>query len=226
MKSLPFFILFFCITFGGVFGQTSKGEVSDPKAKAILERLRKQYDGFATMDALFTLTIELPDTKKPDTRKGKMSQQGDSYRLETENEMIISDGKTLWTYLKDLNRVQITEARAKDKNTLLSPKQLIYAYENKEFVYSLVGEATEGGKSCNLVEFKPVKRNGDYTKLRIAVDKATDRIVSIKVFGRDNSRYTMQISSLKANVGNYAPGYFTFDKNNFKGVKVEDLRMD
>ncbi len=226
MKKL---FLFYCLSFIGAglctAQSSAKTEKSDPAAKTILDKLKTRYESYKSIEATFTLTIELAESKKADKRAGKLAQEGDQYRLETDNETIISDGKTVWLCLKDKNQVQISDADAKDKNAFVSPKQLLRMYENKEFVYSIVGEGVESGKACRFIEFKPVKKNSDYTKLRMAVDKANE-VVSIRAFGRDGSKYTLQLHSLKANAAKNPAGYFTFNANEHKGVKVEDLRMD
>ena len=219
------FILLFSSLTTIVAQTTTKAESSDPKAKVILDKLKKQYESYQSLDATFSLTIESSGSKISEKNTGKISQQGDKYRLETDRELIICDGKTVWLYLKDKNQVQISDADPKDKNAIISPKQIMKMYDNKDFIYSLAGEGTEATKTCSFIEFKPVKKNSDYTKLRMAVDKSS-QVVSIKAFSRDASRYTMQINSLKPNPPRYATNYFGFDKNDHKGVKIEDLRID
>jgi hypothetical protein len=46
----------------------------------------------------------------------------------------------------------------------------------------------------------------------------------VKAFAKDGSRYTFTITRLSPNKAIPAT-QFTFDTNQFKGVRVEDLRM-
>lgn len=70
-----------------VFAQNSKPapvkqsqEVSDPAAKAVLEKMRKKYEAYGTIEAEFSLEVEVPQQPKQ-TQKGVLIQQAEKYRL-------------------------------------------------------------------------------------------------------------------------------------------------
>ncbi|MEY4906265.1 MAG: hypothetical protein RLZZ292_4080, partial [Bacteroidota bacterium] len=93
-------------------------EDSDPKAKAILEKVRKKYEGYSNMEAEFTLTMEVPGRSK-ETQKGKMQQKGDKYHVNLDDQEVICDGKSTWIYLKKNKEVQVNDASASsDANSL------------------------------------------------------------------------------------------------------------
>ncbi len=204
--------------------KVSQQDTSDPKAKVILDRIRKQYDAYSAIEAAFTLSIEIPEQTKK-TQKGKIVQQGKKYFLELPDQQIFCDGATVWYYLRNNNEVQINNADADDQEALLTPKDLLKVYQRNDYLYALTGEGTENGKLVQWIEFKPTNRNSEYSKLRLAVDKATQAIVSIKAFSRDGSRYTLTINSLTPNKA-YASTYFSFNKSKYPGVHVEDLRIE
>lgn len=203
--------------------QTPKSaETSDPKAKSLLDKVRKQYDAYQSIEASFTLTLELAE-QKPDVQKGTITQQGEKYRLELIDKTIICDGATVWFHNKRNREVQINTAAS--GNSLLSPRELMRIHERKDFIYAITSEGVENGKPCHFVEFKPTTKNSEYSKLRLSVDKKTNQIIGVKTFGKDGSRCTMVINELTSNK-TYPNGTFNFDKSKHPGVKIEDLRID
>jgi outer membrane lipoprotein carrier protein len=206
--------------------QTPKpAETSDPKAKSLLDKVRKQYDAYQSIEASFTLTLESADQTPAEVQKGTIAQQGEKYRLELSDKTIICDGATVWFHNKRNREVQINTATAGSSTGLLSPRELMRIHERKDFIYAITSEGVDNGKPCQFVEFKPTNKNSEYSKLRLSVDKKTNQIIGVKAFGKDGSRYTMVINELTPNK-TYPNGTFNFDKSKHPGVKIEDLRID
>jgi outer membrane lipoprotein-sorting protein len=61
--------------------------------------------------------------------------------------------------------------------------------------------------------------------MRLTVDKKTNKMVYLRVFSRDGSRYTLKVNDIIANK-KYDPGIFTFNPKVAPGVHIEDLRID
>jgi len=231
MKKLLFALLTLC-SLNVLFAQSGKAptpaapaEKNDPEAKKILDKIRKKYEGYKSLEASFTLTIELPGQKQ-EVQKGTIAQEGDSkFRLEMDEQVIVSDSKTTWVYLKKNNEVQINDADPKDtENGFLTPKALLKRYQKGDYLYAVTDKTTEGGKLLTHIEFKPKDKNSEYSKLRVSIDEKAGSIQSVKAFGKDSSRYTFSISKLTPNK-QFAADYFTFDVKKYPGAKVEDLRM-
>lgn len=226
LTSLAFFSLnvLFAQT-GKAPAPTASAEKSDPEAKKILDKIRKKYESFKSLEATFALTIELPGQKQ-EVQKGTVAQEGDSkFRLDMDQQVIISDGKTTWVYLKSNNEVQINDADPKDlENGFLTPKDLLKRYQKGDYLYAVTDKTTENGKLITHIEFKPKGKNSEYSKIRISIDEKAGTIQSVKAFGKDGSRYTFAINKLTPNK-QFASDHFTFDAKKYPGVKVEDLRM-
>ena len=106
----------------------------------------------------------------------------------------------------------------------MTPKELLSRYQKGDFLYTITDQTNEGGKLLTQIEFKPKDRKSEYSKLRLAIDEKAVAIQSIKGFAKDGSRYTFTITRLSPNK-TFAATQFTFDASQFKGVRVEDLRM-
>ncbi len=222
-------ILLFTIGTITVFGQSkntySTSADADPKAKATLDKLRKKYESFNSLEATFTLTIEVPEQPE-EIQQGTLAQKGDKYRLELNDQHVYSDGQSLWLYLKNNNEVQINNVdETSEEGEILSPKDMLKIYEKENYTYALTKAFTENGRLVEQIEFKPLDEYSEYAKLRLTVDKKNNDIARIKVFSKDGSRYTLEMTSLTPNK-NFQDSYFVFNPDNFPGIYVEDLRID
>ena len=198
-------------------------EQNDPNATRILDKVSKKYDGYSALDIDFSLIVELPGAKK-DIQKGKVSQAKENYRLAMDQQTIISDGKTNWIYLKKNNEVQILDANPKDEGSLLTPKQILQQYKSGQYVYSVVDRVTEAGVVLTQIEFKPVNKSSEYSKIRLSLNEKNNLISSVKAFAKDGGRYTFAINKHTPNA-KFPSGHFTFDKAKFPNARIEDLRM-
>ncbi|MBP6828497.1 MAG: outer membrane lipoprotein carrier protein LolA [Saprospiraceae bacterium] len=226
MKKLLFSLIAFSIlgTLAAQNPAPAPKEKSDPEAKKVLDKIRKKYDGYKTLEAAFSLTIEVPGEDK-DVQKGNIAQDDKKFRLDMDQQVIVSDGKTTWVYLKKNNEVQVNDADPADtENGFLTPKDLLKRYQKGDYLYSITEKTTENGKTITHVEFKPVDKNSEYSKLRVSIDEKAGAILSVKAFSKDGSRYTFTIVKLTPNK-QFAADYFTFDTKKYPGVKVEDLRL-
>lgn len=199
-------------------------EKGDDAAKALIEKARKKYESYKTVEADFSLTIEPAEGKK-EVQTGKMWQSGEKYHILLDEQEIICDGKSSWMYIKRNKEVQINDASANNDANSMSPQGLLKMYKSGNFVYFMGGTGKEGGKSVQYIEIKPTDKHVEYSKFRVAVNKATNQIVSMKTFNKDGSRFTMLIKKLSTNK-NIDKSKFAFNAAKYPGVHVEDLRTN
>lgn len=203
--------------------KTADAEINDQKAKAILDKISKKYDGYASLEAVFNLEIELPEQNK-EVQKGKIARKGKQYLVEVNNQAMLSDGKALWVILHKNKEVQINDLPdPSDDDNLLSPESIFSFYKKGKFIYALVNDYTEKGRALQQIEFKPTDKGSEYSKLRLTLDKKTYEVISVKAFSRDGSRYTFSFTKLTPNKS-FAANYFAFDKARYPGYHIEDLR--
>lgn len=225
MKKLMFSLMAVLFS-SSAFAQlpTAPAEKNDPQAKKVLDKIRKKYDAYKTLEAAFSLTIEIPQQPK-EVQKGSVGQEGDKFRLDMDQQVIVNDGKTTWVYLKKNNEVQVNNTeKDNDEGAFMTPKELLSRYQKGDYLYAIVDKTTEGGKVLTHIEFKPKDKKSDYSKLRVAIDEKAGTIQNIKAFSKDGSRYTFIITRHTPNK-KFAADHFTFDAKKYPGVRVEDLRM-
>lgn len=225
MKQLIFSFLMMSFSVLAIAQKVAEPEVSDPRAKAILDEIRTKYDAYKSLEADFTLTIELPEEDAM-VQEGKIIQQGDKYYLDSGDQAIFCDENSLWLYSKNNAEVQINDVDDfEDDAEMLSPKQVMRIYEQEDFLYSLTNSTYEKGVAIQQIEFKPTESDSEYSKIRLTIDQKKKQIIRIKAFGKDASRYTFAIKKLTPNKS-YDEATFVFDAAKYPGVHVEDLRID
>lgn len=210
-----------CLTFFTV-QQIIAQEQSDPNATALLKKVQHQYNHQSGLYATFQLIIESGDFKE--VQKGSLAQSKDKYHININNQLVISDGTTIWFFLKNRNEVQITNNSDSDDNWMLNPANLLKVYEQQDkFIYAIVGEGNVGGQRATLIEFKPTDRNAEFSKIRIAIGQQNNNLVNVIVFGKDGIRYNLEFTEIGPllSPGDYP---FTFNVADYPGVHVEDLR--
>lgn len=197
---------------------------NDPAAKKILDKLKAEYDSYKSMEVNFKLVLELPQ-QEAEIQNGLVIQQGEMYKLDLDDRSIYCDGTSVWLHVKKNNEVQLNDADMDDEESMMSPKDMLQLYESGEFEYAITAEPLLDGKKVTQIEFKPLDRDSEFSKMALYIDKKTQKMAQMKVFSKDGSRYTLKINDITANK-NYSPDTFTFDASKYPGIHVEDLRID
>ena len=202
----------------GLFAQ------SDPQAKQDLLALKSKYDAGKSLQADVTLEIKFAE-QPADVQTGRIQQDGDRFRVEFDQQTVISDGKTVWMYLPDNQEVQVYDANSDDTAAgFMRPQDFLTIYENDDYEYAIVGELTESGKTYRQIEFKPTDRDSEYAKIRLTYDPSKQEVRRVKVFAKDGSRFTLTLDSMRTGV-QFEDARFSFREADYPGVMVEDMRL-
>ena len=219
MKLLLLSFFTFCAF--NVFSQNNKLGVSDPDAKAILDKVSAKFKTYKTVTAYFTLSITNGSGKVEGTKSGVIYMKGSQYRVNISGQEIYSDGNNIWTYDKSANEVQLT--KFDPSSNTITPQKMFTDFYDKDFLYKLNDEKKQGNKTIEEIELTPVDKTKTFFKVLVNVDKATKNIVSSKVFEKNGDRFIYTITSMKTNT-DLPDSLFTFDAKKYPNVEVVDLR--
>ncbi len=212
---------FICILLFGVLSLLSaSAQQKDLKAEQILNGVSAKYKGYKSVQADFIIKMETANSSATDQQYGTLYLKANKYKLILSNQEIISDNSTVWTYLKDVNEVQINTFE-KDDNSI-SPTEIFTIYE-KNFLYAFTEEKTIAGKTLQIIDLTPNDKNKPFFKIRLAIDKSAKTIQSAIVFDKNGNRYTYEIKKLTPDV-ELTETFFTFDSKKYPGIEVVDLR--
>ena len=215
------FILSFLFALGfmaPVSGQYLSSKDSDPEALALLSKAGATFNQKNTQVA-FRLKTIFPG-QDPKIHEGVLYQEGSQYRLELNDYHIISNGTTRWVYLKGPNEVNIyNESNGQD---WISPQDFLRLHLSNDLVFTLLSSKGDG---TSIIEGKPLKgRFDEYSKFTIGIKNGA--LSYINAISSDGTRQEMTITSVTHPASFDRNKLFTFHKESYPGVYVEDLRLD
>lgn len=192
----------------------------DPQALKILDAMSEKYKGLSSFEANLTSSMINETEGINEEFKGKITVKGDKFRLVLDDQEIINDGKTVWTYLPSAKEVNIDTF---DPSSDEPNPSKMHEYYKKGFKYLFLEEKTEGGVLCNVVDLVPEKKDAQYFKIRMNISKKDNLIQSWTMFDKSGNRYKYSITKFTPNV-KADDSYFTFDPKKYPGVEIIDLR--
>ena len=90
-------------------GAFQSNKDADPQAKALLKQVKDNLNIEKGVEINFEFKYTAAESK-PTIEKGKVEIKGKKFHLTLGEQEIFSDQKTLWTYLKKRNEVQLQNA--------------------------------------------------------------------------------------------------------------------
>ena len=198
-----------------------KAQVYDPVARDLLDKVSLKYKAYKSYKASYIRTAENASGKVLDTQKGELLVAGEKFVLTLPGQLIICNGTTLWTYLKDSKEVNITDYEPQADE--ITPQGIFTLYR-QGYKYMYWGEQRDKKNTVQIVDLEPEDRTKEVLKVRLFINKPDKQMRRWIVFERgSNNRQTFTISKLQANLP-VTDADFVFNKAKFPGVKEIDLR--
>jgi len=195
-------------------------KAQDSKADLILKEVSTKTKASKAIKIDFTYTIENKAQKKKDTRTGSLLSKGDKYRLSIAGQTVISDGKTIWTYIKDANEVQINSVGSDEDS--FTPTKLLNSYKDN-YRAKFYQETKQEGKAIQVIELIPLKKGKKLVKVLLGIDKAQKQVYSFTVYNKDGSTYSYKIKNYLTGQS-FPDAEFIFKTSSYPGVEVIDMR--
>ena len=179
-------------------------------AQSLLEKVQNKFNSIKDFSANF-----VQQTNNNINLKGKIKfKQKDKIRIELKNVLIVSDGKTNWSYNKKRNKIIISNVD-KENPSVFSLKKLINEYPKK----SNVSERKKGKNY--ILKIKPKKNSGlNFNAAELYFNTAY-QIKKIIVEGTEYGKLKIMFSNYKENNG-FKDSIFKITPS--KGTETVDLR--
>ena len=192
---------------------------NEKDAEKLLESVINKTASYSNFKAQLAYTMVNAEMNIDEKKTGVIYVQGDSYRIEMEGQEIISDGKTVWTYLPDSKEVMVSEVLETEES--FSPTKILTQYNDD---YDARFDADSKYKNANLkvINLKASEgKNFDRTSVTVNLEKLS--LESFSMYDKDGNVFTYQIVLLEPNL-NLSANTFVFNVKDYPGVDVVDMR--
>src|ERR1700742_1179100 len=213
MKKLTFALVF------AVFATATFAQY-DPNALATLDAMSKKYKAMDAFEANIICNMTNEIDKVNEEFKGKITVKGNKFRLVLPEQEIFNDGTTQWTFLPEAKEVNIDNYDPNSDD--VNPSKILDMYK-KGYKYMSLGDKTEGGVVCEEIDLVPEKKDAQYFKIRMMINKKDKSIVSWTMFNKAGDRYKYTITRFNPAV-KVDDTFFAFDAKKYPDVQVIDLR--
>ena len=149
------------------FLETDRALAQSAKVDELVRQVENSYLELQDLQMNFKKETRSEVFSQPEEIKGAIYlKQPDKFRLESAQEIIVTDGKFLWNYSRELRQVTKQNAQAKEKFNFLS------FIEDMHSKYNAEREGSEKVQdiSCTKVLLMPKERGTDFEKLILWVD--------------------------------------------------------
>ncbi len=190
----------------------------DEKATLVLDRLSEKTKSYSSIQIEFEHLFSNKSAGINEQSSGTLELQGDNFRIDMAQQLIINNGTTHWIYLKEINEVQIMDYDPEEEDAL-SPNKLFTVY-NEDYKNAYVEEKTIGTEQMHIIDLFP-KQSGPIMKVRLTINALKNQIHILALYDKNGGIYIYNIKSFKTNI-KLAP--FSFNAANYPNVEVIDLR--
>lgn len=138
-------------------------------AKEIIENVQEKYDDMEDAVVVFTQSVRFKVSRLEQQTSGTLYfKKKNKYRIETEQRVLVTDGKTSWSYSPQ-NKQLVVNTYKEDARSL-SPENMLLQYP-RDYFSALVGEEKSLGESCYVLKLTPKEGNPAARTMKIWVNK-------------------------------------------------------
>lgn len=192
---------------------------SDKDAEKLLEEVITKTSSYTNFKADLSYTMVNAEMGIDEKKSGVIYVQGDSYRIEMEGQVIISDGITIWTYLEDSEEVMVSNVA--DNEESVSPTQILTQY-NESYKAKFSNDKKYKNSNLKEIELKPIDKH-NFEKMSVIVNSSKLSLENFSVYDANGNVFTYHIINLLPNL-DLPADTFTFDYDKYPDVEVVDMR--
>tara|TARA_B100000902_G_C27122787_1_gene819532 strand:+ start:135 stop:755 length:621 start_codon:yes stop_codon:yes gene_type:complete len=196
-----------------IFQLNSFGQ--DDKSNEILKQLSTNTKSHTFMDVDFDFNFINTNQEINENQKGNIKINNNNFRLDLNEQIVISNDSTQWIYLKESNELQIMEYDSEDE--MLSPNKLFTIYEN-----GYKNQYIELKKNNHIIDLFPIERN-EFKNIQLHIDKDKIQLNKIILFDKNGGSFSYTITKFITNT-NFDKNLFKFNSEEYPDLEIIDLR--
>jgi outer membrane lipoprotein-sorting protein len=188
---------------------------ADQLLKAVVEKTRN------TPNLKIEFSYQMINTKAGinEKKNGTLFLNGDAYKVLIDGQTIVSDGKTVWTYLPESNEVMVSNAGTGDE--ALSPTSLLTSYY-KNYKATFANDKENASKGLKTIELRGAA-GSKFPKVLVGVREAAEQLGKLVIFDNGGNQFVYDMSRMTPNT-TLARNFFTFNPADYPGIDVVDMR--
>lgn len=192
---------------------------NDKKAEDLLKKIVDKMAAYKNFKAELSYTMVNKEMDINEKKTGFIYVQGDKYRIEMEGQIIISDSKTIWTYIVDSEEVMISNVEEDDES--ISPNKILTTY-SEDYKAKFDNDPKYKNSELKLIDLKPNDKK-QFDKMSILVNEEKLTLDNFSVYDKNGNVFTYHIINLKPNL-DLPADTFVFDEAKYPDVDVIDMR--
>ncbi len=153
-------------------------------AEDIINKVKKKYDDIESLTADFTQSFKWKLAGETQEQGGKIFIKGtDKFRVETEGQIVVSDGQSLWTFSKSNNQVIIDNVSNAEE--VILPREIFLKF-SKNYNPKYLHEEKYNNTICHVVDLVAKTDNQFIREMKIWINKdnwLTQKVQHIDING-------------------------------------------
>ena len=187
----------------------------DEKAEKILKDLSANTKSYIYMDVDFDFNFINTSQDINESQKGNIKINQNKFRLDLNQQLIISDDSIQWIYLKESNELQIMEYDSQDD--MISPNKLFTIYEN-----GYKSQYIELKENNHIIDLFPIESN-EFKNIQLHIDQDKIQLKKIILFDKNGGSFSYLITKLITDK-EIDENVFKFNEANYPDLEIIDLR--
>ena len=187
----------------------------DEKAEKILKDLSANTKSYSYMDVDFDFNFINTSQDINESQKGNIKINQNKFRLDLNQQLIISDDSIQWIYLKESNELQIMEYDSQDD--MISPNKLFTIYEN-----GYKSQYIELKENNHIIDLFPIESN-EFKNIQLHIDQDKIQLKKIILFDKNGGSFSYSITKFITDK-EIDENAFRFNEANYPDLEIIDLR--
>ncbi|MDY0161197.1 MAG: outer membrane lipoprotein carrier protein LolA, partial [Bacteroidales bacterium] len=172
---------------------------NDDKAIRVLDQLSEKIDSYKTLHIQFNVIVENTQEGSTDTMPGILYYKDDKYRLEFVDQIVFSHGNTTYSYLKDVEEINITESEELEEPDIFDPKSLLKNYKSN-YKCRFISDRFVRNRPLVEIDLIPIDiEDKSYSRISLLIDKSKIELFSVLYLGKDGTGFLVEFLSFKIN---------------------------
>lgn len=192
---------------------------SDKDAEELLSKIIDKTASYENFKAELSYTMVNKEMDIDEKKTGFIYVSKDKYRIEMEGQVIISDAKTVWTYLKDSEEVMVSNVEDNDES--ISPTKILTTY-NEDYKAKFDPDNKYKNSDLKAINLKP-NDGKQFENMSVLVNQNNLTLERFSVYDKNGNVFTYHIINLTPNI-DLPESTFSFNPADYPDVDVIDMR--